>query len=63
MRVHATLFGVAVAAEMDALLNLILIIMLVVYLARAACVDAAVPREPPVVATLQACAQNSLDGT
>ena len=36
--------------------------LLVVSLVGAACVDAVVPREPPVVATLQACAQNSLDG-
>ena len=63
MRVRATLFGVAVAAGVDVLLNLLAIIMLVVYLTGAACVDAAVPREPLVVATLQACAQNSLDVT
>ncbi len=48
MRVRATLFGVAVAAGVDVLINLLAIIMLVVYLAGAACVNAAVPREPLV---------------
>ena len=62
MRARARLFGVAVAADVEALLNLIVIIMFVVYLAGEACLDAAVQREPLVVATLQARAQNSLDG-